>query len=261
MQKDLFYGYKENQAHYGYRSAILYKEEGATKYQFLCASETVPFPFGTKETSDFNLMNSPVVGKVEGKTTLEQKEVELLYTRNNAILFEKLKDKVLDFMSLTPQLIGYKFSGTISFRPNDATSDIHRGTYTITPMDADHTPYHTARNDVLNPLFFNNAIPDEISIASLASTASTVDINIGVRGIPSGESVQYSYTIITKDDETGREAEGAATPITATNGVIGLPKTAGLYVIYATPGKTSSGNNFTKSTTTSGCFTTIYITA
>lgn len=247
MDKNAFYGYKENQAHYGYRSAILYKREGATKYQFLCASETVPFPFGTKETAEFNLMNSPVIGQAEGKDTTEQKEIELLYTRNNALLFEKLKDVVLDFMALTPQLVGYKFSGTIAFRPNDATNDIHRGTYTITPMDADSTPYFMARDEALLPLFFNTAIPDEISLASLESDATAVKINIGVKGY---DKAVYKYDTIvsTTNKETGTKSD-----LEVTKGVAELPKTKGLYVIYAEPATADVD-------TYSGCFTTIYIT-
>ena len=247
MQKNAFYGYKENQASYGYRSAILYKKEGETKYQFLCASETVPFPFGTKETADFSLMNSPVAGQVEGKDTLEQKEIELLYTRNNAILFEKLKGQVLDFMALTPQLIGYKYSGTIAFRPNDATNDIHRGTYTITPMDADPTPYFMARNEALIPLFFSTAIPDEISLADLnLASGGKVKVNVGVKG---DASATYKYDTI--NVATNKET-GTQTALTPSNGVIELPATAGvLYVLYAIPSSTA---------THSGCFTTIYIT-
>ena len=253
MQKNAFYGYKENQAHYGYRSAILYKKEGETKYQFLCASETVPFPFGAKETSDFSLMNSPTVGQVEGKDTLEQKEIELLYTRNNAILFEKLKGKVLDFMSLTPQLIGYKYSGTIAFRPNDATNDIHRGTYTITPMDADPTPHFTARDEALTPIYFTTSIHDELSIESDGTYksggtgAKEVKVNISTNYVaPSGKSIVYE---VTKMGVNGTETTQSA--ITVSNGIVKFD-TVGLYIIYAKPDASD--------TAWSGCFTSIYIT-
>jgi hypothetical protein len=203
----------------------------------------VPFPFGTKETAEFNLMNSPVVGQVEGKDTLEQKEIELLYTRNNAILFEKLKGQVLDFMSLTPQMIGYKYSGTIAFRPNDATNDIHRGTYTITPMDADPTPHFMAREEALIPLFFSAAIPDEISLSAL--NGEKVKINVEV----TGGTATYKYDKV--DAKTNKES-GTLTDLTVSgDDVAELTPTAGLYVIYAIPENTE---------THSGCFTSIYIT-
>lgn len=243
MANDIFFGYKENQAHSGYKSAILYKEQGETKYKLLCPSETVPFPFGTKETFEFNLLNSPVIGQVEGKDTIEQKEIELLYTRNNAILFEKLRGRVLDFMSLTPQMIGYKYSGTIAFRPNDATNDIHRGTYTITPMDADPTPYFMARSEILIPTYFADVIPDEISLAEVGS--GDIKLNLSVKN-DDNATFKYDTIVSTTNKETGTQ-----TDLTVSSGVATLPKTAGLYVIYATP---SNAN------THSGCFATVYVT-
>lgn len=247
MDKNTFFQYKETQAQVGYRSALLYKKPGETKYRFLCPSETVPFFGESRETFDFNLLNSPSIGKVEGKENTEAKEVELLYTRNNAILFEQLKDQVLDFMSLTPQMVGYKATGKISFRANDATAEIHRGTYTITPMDVDPTPYFMAREEVLAPLFFASAIPDEISISELSSTSETISIDVSVKG---GEGATYKYD---KIDATTNKVSGIASEVEATNGLIQIPKEAGLYVIYAEPATANV-------TTHSGCFTTIYIT-
>lgn len=245
MANDMFFGYQESQAHAGYRSAILYREQGESKYRFLCASETVPFPFGTKETFEYNLLNAATLGQVEGKDSIEQKEVELLYTRNNALLFEKLKGKVLDFMSLTPQMVGYKYNGTIAFRPNDASNDIHRGTYTITPMSADTTPYYMAREEVLVPLYFASTIPDEISLASLPQDATKISINLAVKN---ADSANFKYDTIVAS--TNRET-GVLKEITITEGVGELPKEKGLYVIYAEP--TTTGTH-------SGCFATVYVT-
>jgi hypothetical protein len=252
MQKNAFYGYKESQAQYGYRSAVLYRNEGEGKYKFLCASETVPFPFGTKETAEFNLMNSPIVGQVEGKDTLEQKEIQLLYTRNNAILFEKLKGKVLEFMSLTPQLVGYKYSGTIAFRPDDATNDIHRGTYTITPMNADTTPCFTARDECKLPIFFKDVIPDELSIANDAvveGSSNVIKINVATN--VASANVEYYYSKFGEDGKEGT-AQTKLTPASGTT-IISLPATAGLYVIYAKP-VTASADTYSE------CFTSVYIT-
>lgn len=247
MDKNTFFGYKENQASTGYGSAILYKKQGDTKYRFLCASETVPFPFGDKETFEFNLVNSPVIGQVAGKETLEQKSIELLFTRDNAFLFETLKNQVLDFMSISSQMVGYKYSGTISFRPNDATNDIHRGTYVITPMDADPTPYYMAREEILVPMFFADVIPDEISIASLGDENTKIKINVSLRGNPTGAT--YSYDTISA---TSNKPTGAKSTLTPIDGIVELPKTKGLYILYAEPSTAMS-------TTHSGCFTTIYI--
>ena len=247
MEKDTFYQYNESQAQTGYKSAVLYKEQGDTKYRFLCASETVPFPYGTKDTFEFDILNSASKGQVEGKNTLEQKDVELLYTPNNAYLFEKLKGRVLDFMSLTPDKVGYKYHGKISFRPNDASADIHRGTYTITPMGASEIPLFMAREECYTPLFFADVIPYEISLATLGE-ASEVKLNLGLAG--GYEGATYKYDTFSA---TTNKPSGSASELTVENGVGSIPKTKGLYIITAEP-KTADKE------THSGCFTLVYIT-
>ena len=246
MEKDTFYQYNESQAQVGYKSAVLYKKQGDTKYRFLAASETVPFPYGTSDTFEYDLLNSSSKGMVEGKNSLEQKEVELLYTPNNAYLFEKLKDEVLDFMSLTPDQIGYKYHGKISFRPNDASADIHRGTYTITPMGASEVPYFMAREECYIPLFFADVIPYEISLADYAK-AENVSLNLGLAGKYEGAS--YSYDTISA---LTNKPTGTTTALTVNNGVGSLPKTKGLYIITAEPKSTDTATH-------SGCFTLVYI--
>ena len=164
------------------------------------------------------------------------------------MLFEKLKDRTLEFMTLTPQLVGYKYSGTISFKPNDATNDIHRGTYTITPMSIDTTPHYMAREEVLMPLFFDNSIEDEISVANYGTT-DKIKINVTLNKSLTG--VVYKYTTMT----ASTKQESAATTIQATDGIIELPKpsAATMYTIYAEPSSTDAANY-------SGCFTTVYVT-
>lgn len=247
MENNTFYQYNESQAQTGYKSAVLYKEQGDTKYRFLCASETVPFPYGTKDTFEYDLLNSSSKGMVEGKNTLDQKEVELLYTPNNAYLFEKLKGRVLDFMSLTPDKVGYKYHGKISFRPNDASAGIHRGTYTITPMGASEIPYFMAREECYTPLFFADVIPYEVSIADLGE-ATEVKLNLGIVGNPTGVTYQYDTFSATTNKPSGSKQE-----MTVTNGIGSIPKTKGLYIIYAEPSTTMANTH-------SGCFTLVYIT-
>ena len=243
-----FNQYHESQAQTGYKSAVLYKEQGDTKYRFLCASETVPFPYGTKDTFEFDLLNSSTKGMVEGKSSLEQREVELLYTPNNAFLFEQLKGRVLDFMSLTPDKVGYKYHGKIDFRPNDATADIHRGTYTITPMGASEVPYFMAREECLAPLFFAEVIPYEISLASLSADDTMVKLNLGLVGGYS--AAQYTYDTISA---ITNKPSGTSTTLNVASGVGSIPKTKGLYIIKAEP----STADVTKY---SGCFTLVYVT-
>lgn len=177
--KDAYFKYLENKGQSGYKAAILVKEQGDDLYSLLVASETVPSVFGSQDSYEFDLLNSPVKGKIAGKMTLDDKEVEVLHHRDNVYRFEKLKGKVLDFLYVDSQFVGYKFSGTLSYRANDATADVLRGTYTITPMSADPTPILNARNLCRETLCFASVVPDTVKAGdtitlAVAQTSATV---------------------------------------------------------------------------------------
>ena len=86
MNKAAFFQYNETRALSGYKSACLVKRTGEEKYSLVGATESVPYVFGDKETFDFNLLQSPVIGQVEGKMSLEAQDIEVLHHRDNAYL-------------------------------------------------------------------------------------------------------------------------------------------------------------------------------
>ena len=178
ISNDAYNKYLENKGQSGYRAAILVSETGDVQggYSLLVASESVPSIFGTNDSFEFDLLNSAVKGKIAGKMSLEDKEVEVLHHRDNVYRFEKLKDKTLNFMVIDSQFVGYKFVGTISYRMNDATADVLRGTYTITPMSANPTPILDARPFCKETLCFASVVPDDIG-AGKTITLSVVQQN------------------------------------------------------------------------------------
>lgn len=238
VEKNSFFKYQEHRAQSGYRTAILVREASdttgvASKYSLLIASETVPAIFGTTETFDFDLLNSPVKGKVEGKSDLEATDVECLLHRDNIYRLYKLKNKVLDFLYLTPDFVGYKFSGTITFRPNEASADILRGTYTITPMAADPNPIFDCRDMIMETLCFEDAIPESI--------ADGEKLNLSL--VQKDVTAAYAIDKIKSDGTI--EADSGAT-IVATNpeeATVNVPS-SGLYAI------TASADDYASWTTT-----------
>ena len=167
VNKNTFFQYKESRALTGYKSAWLVKNtDGGAKglYSLVCASETVPYVFGDKETHEFDLLQSPSIGQVEGKTSLEPQDIEVLHHRDNVYRFEQLKGKVLDFMCINAEFVGYKFTGTVDYRPNNAEGDINKATVTITPMSADTTPVYDARPLIADTICFKNAIPATVKV-------------------------------------------------------------------------------------------------
>lgn len=214
MDNNAFYKYQENRAQSGYGAAILVKKRSEAKYSLLIASETASSVFGTMDTFEYDLINSPVKGKVQGKMTLDAKEVECLYHRDNAYRFYTLKDQVLDFLFINKEFVGYKFTGTIDFRPNDATADVHKGTYTITPMSADPTPIFNCRDEVLETLCYKSAIPESIK--------STEKIDLSV--VQSDVTVTYTAFVIKKD----------GTKDTSNTATVTKEPTSGLWAVSVT---------------------------
>jgi hypothetical protein len=222
IEKDTYFKYLEHKGQAGYRAAILVKEQSAQLYSLLVASETVPSVFGTPDSFEFDLLNSPVKGKIAGKMSLDDKEVEVLHHRDNVYRFEKLKNKVLDFMVVDSNFVGYKFSGTLSYRMNDASADVLRGTYTITPMSADPNPVLDARSLCEETLCFADVVPDTIP-ARTGTSATTIKLSV----VQSGATVAYSASKIAAD---GTETPDASA---INDDVFTAPSTGGLYAITA----------------------------
>lgn len=240
MKKDAFFKYVESRAQNAYGSAILVKDPDTTKnpdgkFSLLIASETVPAIFGSQGSFEFNLINAKVIGKVSDKSTLEDKETEFLLHRDNINRLEYFKGKVLDFLYFTPDFMGWRFTGQISARPNDATAEILRGTYTITPMSADPAPIMDARSLIIETVTILNAVPDSIQVGT---SGTSIDVVCDVEG--------FTTTVEIKDGVTGAAnakfsatGAGAATKDTATISISGVSATAEDYALaYITVSKT-----------------------
>lgn len=222
IDKDSYFKYLEHRGQSGYRAAILVKNayDDDAKYSLLVASETVPSIFGSQDSFEFDLLNSPVKGKVDGKMSLEDKEVEVLHHRDNVYRFEKLKGKVLDFLFVDSQFVGYKFSGTVSYRVNDASADVLRGTYTITPMSADPTPILDARSLCQETLCFSEVIPDTIKVNG------TIDLSLAQ------STVSPTYSVMKISDKGSETAATSDTDYALSDNVMTI-KTHGLFAITA----------------------------
>lgn len=153
----------------GYGGALLYRDIGEDKYHILLPLETVPYVEGSVDTFDYDLLNSRSKGKVEGKLTLDQKDVDFFWTRDNVRRLEALQGKVVDFLTVNSEFMGRAFSGTIKVRPQDAGADIHKGIFTITPMSATTETLLDCRDLIQDTVAFINSIPASLVIGTTAT--------------------------------------------------------------------------------------------
>lgn len=164
LTQNSFFQIKETRALSGYKSAWLYKDLELGKYCLVGATESVPYVFGDKDSFEFDILQSATKGQVEGKPSLEPKDIEVLHHRDNAYRFGKMRGKTIDFMSINAEFVGYKYTGTLDYRPNDAEADVNRATVTITPMSADGEAIYNARDEIAETLCFASAIPETIKV-------------------------------------------------------------------------------------------------
>lgn len=218
LDNNSYYKYQEHRGQAGYRSAILVKRASETLYSLLCPSESAPSVFGTLDSFEFDLLNSPTKGKIQGKMALDDKEVEVLHHRDMVYRFEELKDQTLDFLVIDSEFVGYKFSGKISYRRNDATADVLRGTYTIVPMSADPIPVMNARPLCQETLCFAHAIPSTIKVGDT--------VELGVL-----QSNSATFAVKKYDEQNGTWGVDAAGITISGNTATAV--NAGLYAITA----------------------------
>ena len=202
MNNQAFYKFVEGRANSGYKSAIVVKEADQTKYSLLIASTTVPSIYGTPNSFEFDLLNATSIGKVQGKDTLEDKDVEFLLHRDNIYRLEQFRGKVCDFMYVTPDLMGWKFTGTIKFRPNDAGAETLMGTYTVSPMSASEKPILNVRGMLMETVLFAEAIPDHLD--GLTTTGTTISCSTD----PTGATISCTIYDV---DANGVQSEIAST--------------------------------------------------
>ena len=202
LTENSFFQYKETRALSGYKSAWLYKDPDLGKYCLVGATESVPYVFGDKDTMEFDILQSATKGQVEGKPSLEAQYIEVLHHRDNAYRFNKMKGKTIAFMSINAEFMGYKFSGTLDYRPNNAEADVNRATVTITPMSADATPVYDARSQIVETLCFASAVPAtikvgeefDISVIQSTATASYKMVKIGDNNVETDATTSLSST-------------------------------------------------------------------
>lgn len=202
LTQNSFFQIKETRALSGYKSAWLYKDAETGKYCLVGATESVPYVFGDKDSFEFDILQSPTKGQVEGKPSLEPKDIEVLHHRDNAYRFGKMKGKTIDFMSINAEFVGYKYTGTLDYRPNDAEADVNRATVTITPMSADDIPLFNARDEIVETLCFASAIPEKIkvgdkfdlSVIQTTATATYKMVKIGANNAETEATTSLTST-------------------------------------------------------------------
>lgn len=198
IDTNAFYQSSETRGTTGYKGAILVKDPYNTipdKYSLLVPSTTIPSIFGSTNTVEIDILNSPSITAIEGKPSSEPKDVEILHHRDNAFRFHRLAGRTLDVMTINSEFMGYKSTCTVRYRPNDASNDVWTATYTLTSSSGDQTPVYYAGDEIAVTLCFKTSIP------AFAKVGDTINLAVAQT------DVTPKYEIFPIDSKTGAVTE------------------------------------------------------
>lgn len=134
------------------------------KYHILIPLESLPAISGSVDSSEYDLLNSPSKGKVQGKSSLDDTDLEFLWHRDNVKRLENLQGRSIDFLIVYPDFTGRKFTGTIKVRPNEISNDVAKGTIAITPIVASDETILNCRSLLKDTVAITSNIDDSITL-------------------------------------------------------------------------------------------------
>lgn len=197
------YDVNENRAQTGLHSALFVKRADEEKYYLFMPGTTTPFFGGSYDTVEISILQNSGKGKLFGKMTYDDKEVDFMLHRDNVIRLESFVDQQLDFLSVTADGLGYEATGSVKYSPNDATEgDPHTGTYTVAVTDVSTEAIRDVRPLIQDTVLFKNAIPESLNIKS--ADGETVNIESYVDG--------YTIAVEIKDNDGNAVTTFTATP-------------------------------------------------
>ena len=139
-------------------------DEELGKYRLFMPLETVPSVVGSTDTVEIDLLTSSMKSKIEGKSSVEDKDVEFLWHRDNLRLLRSIAGEQHKFLVSYPDFTGWGFTGQIKYRPNDASSDKLTGTFTLIASQVDDCETEDVRDLMARTCVIDSVVPSSIDL-------------------------------------------------------------------------------------------------
>lgn len=191
-------------------------DDTLSKYVLFMPLETLPSVVGSTNTVENDVTTSRVIGKIKGKKTIDDKDVTFLWCRDNIERLNQFVGRQLKFLVSYKDGTGWKFSGEIVYKPDDAgASDKVNGTFTIIASNCDDVATSNVYDLMAKTCVITNEdLPSEVR---LEKTSGSKDI-----------TVQFSNA-------------GATLTATSDNDAIKVQYSSGKVTISTTSGTATSG--------------------
>ena len=204
---NLYDKFDDTRAQNGIGSQLNVWDETLKKYKLFLPLETVPAVVGSTDSVEVDLLTSSMKTKILGKTSIDDKDVEYLWHRDNLRILRNAKGKQLKFLVSYPDFTGWKFEGEIVYRPNDATSDKLTGTATIIANKVDESETEDVRDMLAKTCFITSIVPDVLNV----TTGSTTKIEL------TGSTSDATFTATSNNETISAQVTGKELTISATS--------------------------------------------
>ena len=176
-------------------------DEDLKKYVLFLPLETIPSVVGSMNTFEHDVTTSPVIGKIKGKTTIDDKDVTFLWHRDNIARLNQFLGKTCRFLVSYPDGTGWKFTAEYTYKPNDTPSnDKTQGTITFISQETDTQATENVYDMIAKTCFVTSYIDSEIHLKT--SETKSYELTFSVATGATFE-VSSDSTSITASKESG----------------------------------------------------------
>ena len=167
------------------------------KYVLFLPLETLPSVSGSVNTVEHDVTTSSSIGKIKGKSSLDDKELTFLWHRDNIRRVEKYLGQQNDFLVSYKDGTGWKFSAEYTYRPDDAgASDKVTGTITLIPSSVDDNATLNVRDLMARTCIITSTIDSEVELSVSGTKTKEITLTPNISGA-TFEAVSDSVSIVT----------------------------------------------------------------
>lgn len=149
------------------------------KYVLFLPTETLPSVVGSISTVDHDVTTSETVGKIKGKLSIEDKEIQFLWHRDNLVRLNQFLNKQNDFLVSYPDGTGWKFTSEYVYKPDDSTSSEKvTGTINLISSKVDSVASLNVRDMMAKTCIITSVLDDEISLSVSGTKEYTLTANV-----------------------------------------------------------------------------------
>ena len=195
-------------------------DDTLSKYVLFMPLETLPSVVGSTNTVENDVTTSRVIGKIKGKKTIDDKDVTFLWCRDNIERLNQYVGKQLKFLVSYKDGTGWKFSGEIVYKPDDAgASDKVNGTFTIIASHCDDVATSNVYDLMAKTCIITNEdLPSEVR---LEKTNGSVEIPVQFSNASATLTATSDNDTISATYSEGK-VKITTTSGTATSGIVKL---------------------------------------